>query len=103
MKIKIYQINMDRDEKRVAFAGMYYTMQNGGIDSKIYDCVFDGEVECEGIEDVFVKFNVDTPMNYHGRSMSVSDIVEIVESDSIKKGCYYCDNVGWSKIEFAKK
>ena len=32
--------------------------------------------------------------------MSVSDIVEIVDSDTVEKGFYFCDTVGFKKVEF---
>lgn len=80
MKIKIYQVNMDRDEKRVAFENLdRLESQNLPIDSSIYDTVFDGEVDGDTLEDVFRIFNIERPEGYQGRSLSVSDIVEVVE------------------------
>lgn len=103
MKIKIYQINTGRDDERLAFMGLdeieHYT-NSKGIDSSIYDCVFDGEVECEGLEDVYQRFNIDHPDGYKGRSLSVSDVVEVVESEGVESGFFYCDNIGFSKVEF---
>lgn len=47
MKIKIYQVNLDRDEHTAAFRGLYdKPMTEAGapvIDSSIYDSVFEGE------------------------------------------------------------
>lgn len=58
MKIKIYQVNLDRDEHTAAFRGLYdKPMTEAGapvIDSSIYDSVFEGEINCESLEDVFV-------------------------------------------------
>lgn len=80
MKIKVYQINMDRDEKRIAFESLdRLKSQNLAIDSSIYDTVFDGEVDGDTLEDVFRIFNIERPEGYRGRSLSVSDIVEVVE------------------------
>lgn len=57
MKIKIYQVNLDRDEHTAAFRGLYdKPMTEAGapvIDSSIYDSVFEGEINCESLEDVF--------------------------------------------------
>lgn len=103
MNIRIYQINMGRDEKRVAFMGLDTLKQLQGteeINSSIYDCVFSGEVNCDGLEDVFQKFNVDHPDGYSGRSLSVSDVVEITESNDLEPGFYYCDSVGFKTVEF---
>ena len=75
MKIRIYQINMGKDEKRVAYQGLDELERFQGskeIDSGIYECVFDGEVDSKGLEDVFRKFNYERPDGYTGHSLSVS-------------------------------
>ncbi len=103
MNIKIYQINLGRDEKRKAFFGLDDIERLCGsreIDSAIYDCVFDGEVECKGLEEVFGTFNLEHPEGYKGRSLSVSDIVEVPEGEDVAPGFYYCDNVGFKQVEF---
>ncbi len=103
MNIRIYQISIGRDEKRIAFQGMDELKQLQGteeINSSIYDCVFSGEVNCAGLEDVFQKFNIDHPNGYKGRSLSVSDVVEITESDELEAGFYFCDNVGFKRVSF---
>jgi hypothetical protein len=99
MKIKLYQINLDRDPERLAFIG--YDKAKDKIDCESYDRVFEGEVPCNNLEDIFEMFNIDTPDSYVGRSMSVSDVVEIVDgTDQVKPGFYFCDNYGFQKIEF---
>ncbi len=106
MNIRIYQINMGRDDKRVAFMGLderEHFLKSSKLDGSIYDCVFSGEVDCNSLEDVFQKFNIDHPDGYTGRSLSVSDVVEIVDAETVDKGFYYCDNVGFSKVEFEPK
>ncbi len=40
------------------------------------------------------------PDDYRGRSLSVSDIVEIKEAEDISPGFYYCDNFGFKKVKF---
>ena len=91
MKIKIYQINSERDADRVMFQAYDYLEKlqgTTGINSGIYDCVFEGEVDCITLDDVYAKFNIDSPNGYGGRSLSVSDVVEIVEAPAIA-GCIY--------------
>lgn len=49
MKIKIYQIDMDRDLHRVKFQGyeeMQKYQESADIDASIYDRVFMGDVDC---------------------------------------------------------
>lgn len=103
MRIKIYQIDMERDEHRIAMMGYEDTLArlNGeSIDSALYDLVFDGEVEAKDLEAVYAKFNLDHPAGYTGRSMSVSDVVEVVESTTAKEGFYFCDSIGFKEIAF---
>lgn len=81
MKIAIYQINPDRDENNVAFLN-YENLErfqgSAALRSEIYDKVFEGEVECGTLEEVYQMFNLDHPDGYQGRSLSVSDVVEVV-------------------------
>ena len=103
MKIRIFQINMGRDEKSEAFLGIderEHVLNLSEINSSIYDCVFSGDVDCKGLEDVYQKFNIDHPDGYNGRSLSVSDVVEILESEDVDKGFYFCDSIGFSKVDF---
>ena len=101
MKINIYQVNLDRDHNHVAFMGheMLDQFQDSSeIDSAIYDRVFSGEVPCGNVEDVYRMFNIDHPEGYAGRSLSVSDVVEVL--DSRKAGFYFCDMIGFRKVAF---
>ena len=95
MKLKIYQINMEQDENRVKFRGLEEAGKYGnGVNPAIYTKVFDGEVECKNLEDVFQKFNTDIPPEYDGEALSVSDVIE---TDG---AFYFCDDVGFKKIDF---
>ena len=101
--IRIYQIDLDRDESGVAFESYGSLSRRQGspdIDASLYDKVFAGEVEAGDIEDIYRIFNTEKPEDYKGRSLSVSDVVEIVKSDDIKPGFYYCDSIGFKPVPF---
>ncbi len=86
MNIAIYQVNLDRDANRVAFANLEHLTKYQGnteIDSAIYDKVFEGDVDCADLEDVYQMFNLNHPKDYLGRSLSVSDIVEVKDAVEI--------------------
>lgn len=102
MKIKIYQIDNSKDNKNLKFFNYESTIKRTGgmIASDSYSCVYSGEVDCKGLEDVYRKFNVDKPESFKGHSMSVSDVVEVVESDKIKSGFYFCDSIGFKMVNF---
>lgn len=65
-----------------------------------YKLVWEGEIEVyddtaseeKVLDKLFEQFNVAHPKNYHGRSMSVSDVVVLNGT------MYYCDSFGWQKI-----
>lgn len=107
MKIRIYQINMDRDKKDVAFMNQEWLAKKGiKVDPSIYDCVYENEVNCKSLESVYALFNLHHPKDYLHRSMSISDVVEIVrvsEGDFCAPGYYFCDTVGFKEIEFPLK
>ena len=103
MKITIYQINMERDKDRVCFLAHESLAKFQGsaeINGAIYDKVFTGEVDCKSLEDVYRMFNLNHPEGYKGRSLSVSDVVEVSESDEVKKGFYFCDSFGFKQVNF---
>ncbi len=105
MKVRIYQINRERDKHDLLFRS-YYEATDGRtnqIDAEIYDCVFEGEIDTNSVEGVYMTFNICPPNGYSGRSLSVSDVIEVCEAnpeDAAILGYWYCDNVGWEKIVF---
>lgn len=102
MKIRLYQINAKRDTEHVIFMN-YATYATDGskcvLRPEIYDLVFDGEVDCGTLEDVFELFNVKYPQGYTGRSMSVSDVVEVKKDDG-RSSFFYCDTIGFVPVKF---
>ena len=98
MDIRLYQINRERDEERRALLSTEALARRGSgpkaIDSSIYDCVFEGTVNCSDLEEVYTLFNVDPPENFSGHSMSVSDVV--VEG----RTAFFCDSIGFRQVTF---
>lgn len=87
MNVRIYQINMKRDTNNVAFMNYESLPKFQGsseIDSSLYDKVFEGEVNCFTLEKLYEIFNLKHPAGYKGRSMSVSDVVEIIDGNTGK-------------------
>lgn len=103
MKIRVYQINVERDSKRLRYSSLFEFKALAGrewVESNIYDMVWEAEVE-DDLESVYSMLNGRyRPEGYHGRSLSVSDVIEVIESESIKTGYYYVDNIGFKRIVF---
>lgn len=158
IKIKIYQINSDRDPLRLKFFGfeeMHNIFKSKGysekINSEMYDEVYSGDVDCHKLESIYSKFNMESPPFHRGHSLSVSDVVQVIEAPelagrisfyngskiyaersyvdskkynndianakienmtihavrladhhvpSVEHGFYFCDNIGFKKIDF---
>lgn len=104
MKINIYQVNSDRDKNRVLFMDLQHIEKYQGdhdVDCEIYDKVFSGKVDCKTLEDIYVLFNTKLVENHHGHSLSVSDIVEVVDDLNVDEGFYFCNNFGFTRVEFS--
>ena len=104
-EFSIYQINVDRDTANVCFIGMESLEKIKGtkeVNAAAYDRVYDGKMDCISLENIYQKFNVDHPADYTGRSLSVSDVVEFRESDTLKPGFYFVDSIGFKSISFDK-
>lgn len=104
MIIKLYQVNKEKDVHKVMFESLEDTftkLKSSVVDSSIYDLVYSGEVEAGTLDDVYAIFNVYRPEDYMGRSMSVSDVVEVIKgNDNVEPGYYFCDFYRFTKIDF---
>lgn len=104
-EFSIYQINTDRDNNRVCFLGLDTLerfQHSKEVDPVLYDRVYDGKLDCNSLETIYEKFNIDHPADYKGRSLSVSDVVEIRGSDTLNPGFYFVDSIGFKSIPFDK-
>ena len=94
MKYKIKQI---KDIRNCEYAFSHYNRCKDQINLDDYEVVYEGELECseisEALEELFEIFNIRHPEDFKGRSMSVSDIVEVDGEN------YYCDAVGWVELK----
>ena len=104
-EFSIYQINTDRDNNRICFLGLDSLerfQHSKEVDPALYDRTYDGKLDCSTLETIYEKFNIDHPADYKGRSLSVSDVVEIRESDTLNPGFYFVDSIWFKSISFDK-
>ena len=98
MNIKIYQIDQEKDSNRVMFENFDNMLKySAGFDFSIYKCVYDSNINAKNLEEVYHQFNMLLPDNYKGHSLSISDVVNIVDTD--QQGYYYCDTFGFKKLD----
>ena len=101
MKYTILQLdshNPDVVKGRKLFMSWNLLNQHSKFDISQYKKVYEGEVQEENdilhtLESIFEKFNLLHPSDFHGHSLSVSDVVVLDGAN------YYCDSYGWAKTE----
>lgn len=101
MRINIYQIDIEKDVHHVCFCDLAFTREKcrGIVPAEIYAKVYTGDVEADTLEDVFAIFNIRHPLGYCGRSMTLSDVVEVFESSG-ESTFYFCDTFCFVPIDF---
>lgn len=103
MNVTLYQIIPELDLDHFIFRDLH-TIQSacgGYVPEKIYGIVYDGHLEAGTLEDIYYIFNVRHPNGYRGRSLSISDVVE-VHTQGRNSAFYYCDTIGFTEIKFDK-
>ena len=102
MKIRIYQVDTAMEEgAKAAFMHYEYFRKKYGaaIPERLYKKVFEGDVTANSLEGVFCAFNQDDrPNAFEMRSMSVSDIVEVIDGDTTV--FHFCDMFGFKEVLF---
>ena len=92
-----YNIKRIKDVENCAYACKRYAWAENVIDLDDYEVVYEGELDYpempNALEELFKIFNIKIPEDFKGRSMSISDIVEIDGKN------YYCDFVGWDELK----
>lgn len=102
LHITLYQINMYRDENRLAFCSLDTVRRvAGAIPAESYDKVFEGDIDCANLEEAYVLFNRDDrPGAKDFRSMSVSDVIAVRNPESGAESFRFCDSVGFEEVDF---
>ena len=100
MLIRIYQIAPELDTEHLMFDSLDTALKKGPIHSEIYECVYEKDLPIVDPERVYQVLNTNLPPDYHGRSLSVSDIVEFERNG--KSDFFYCDSFGFKPVKFDK-
>jgi len=105
MKIILYQIDPALDKENVKFRSFEMTVEAvGKVNPEIYYKAFSGEVDCTDLEALYCQLNdAKKPKDYFGHSLSVSDVVHVIDSDHVSPGYYFCDRAGFKSIPFEPK
>ena len=95
----IYQIKDDSPGENYAFMNMRFIESHGmQIKKEDYKLVYVGELLGNmSLDDIFERFNIDRPKDFHGHSLSVSDIV--VLNDGEKVTAHFVDSISFEQLD----
>lgn len=106
LKINVYQIRLSETDGpesaawQAAFMSLDKLKRFGlEVNPANYGKVWGGTIDGDGLEDVFYIFNCARPADFCGHSLSVSDVVEVLEGSDMPAGFYFCDSWGWKRLE----
>lgn len=101
MKVRIYQIDFERDEKFLCYRNLETVLERCGgiIPAESYNMVFEYEALSDNLERLFFIFNEAHPKGYKARSMSMSDVVEVIDPINGSK-FFFCDKIGFKEVPF---
>ena len=92
-QVTIYQI---KDTKDVDYAFRSFNSKLFNLDDyrKVYEVKMDdmGNSNTDMLEDIFTEFNINIPRDFHGHSLSVSDVVYIDNEG------FYCGISSWKRL-----
>lgn len=99
MQFGIYQV---KQEKMRDFAFESFEMAErfngkGSVVKDNYDQVYEFDAESTSeltLDDIYDIFNMSRPDDFHGHSLSVSDVVRCDDK------YYYCDSLGWKELNW---
>ena len=94
----IYQLKDGEELRDYRFTNSEYMQAHGMYaDRENYNQVYRGRMqENETLEDIFAKFNVNRPEDFHGHSLSVSDIICVKQNGKIT--AHFVDSVGFKEV-----
>ena len=100
-KYSIYQIPAGERYRDIRFTNFDHLQIMGQLPDRMnYEKVYSGRLEdidyTDKLEGIFVKFNVERPEDFEGRSLSVSDVVVIEDENG--KSANFVDDVGFKDI-----
>ena len=109
-QFRIYQLKLDKDKPVVPFAfGGIQELRKANYEqppASEYQLVYDSNLFCTDsetkdqiLERIYQQFNDDLPEDYHGRSISPSDVIELYSNT--EQRYYYCDKIGFCEVQFS--
>lgn len=94
---EIWQLKDTSENRPIQFADFAFASLYRLTESR-YDKVYEAPAgpDTDTLDKLFTKFNIDHPADFHGHSLSVSDVV--VLNDNGRRTAFYCDSWGFKEV-----
>jgi hypothetical protein len=91
----VYQV---RDGVKSRFMSLKELEKSGGeVDFKNYDLIYADSYAGESLDSIFKRFNCNNPADYHGHTLSMSDVVVTSRGGDIS--AFYSDRFGFERLQ----
>lgn len=96
--VSIYQLKDDEGLRDYRFESLDNLQRFGlSVNPENYDLVYTAPLtEKDDLESIYARFNIDRPEDFHGHSLSVSDVV-VLHQDG-KDTAHFCDSFGFTEV-----
>jgi len=96
--VRIWQLKPDVDilMKFISYEEM--VRQFGEPSPEDYRIAYDGQLGTNDLEAIYARCNINHPPGYNGHSLSMSDVVELYDTQGSEY--HYCDRFGFEQISF---
>lgn len=98
-RFQIYQLKDTPENADIMFMGLHSIRSTFGkdVDFSRYERVYEDRFPMsQDLEDIYERFNMNKPADFKGRSLSVSDIVVVM--DGKHEEAYFVDTIGFSQV-----
>ena len=99
MNVKIFQVKENKEKFLFTPWRRVRDIFDFNNYNEVWDCDFEQDIasipstnNIWNLDKIFEVFNVNHPKNYHGHSLSISDIVKLGDK------YYFCDSFGWEDV-----
>lgn len=96
--VRVWQLKPDVDIRMKFISYEEMCRQFGLPNAEHYQMVYDGAVETNDLEALYMKFNTEWPEGYTGHSLSISDVLELYDRET--SSFHYVDRIGFQQVDF---
>ena len=104
---KIYQLPSGEKYHFIRFMDKDFNDKHGvQLNHEDYDLMYEGTLDAgqslgQTLDGIYTKFNIDSPADFKGHSLSVSDVIVLAQNG--EEAAYYVDSFGFTEMpDFSK-